>query len=191
MAVSKRTRFEVLRRDGNACRYCGGMAPDVRLTIDHVVPVALGGGDDPTNLVTACRDCNAGKTSTAPDQELVAEVSASAIRWAEAMRVAGQAIVEQNRPTDEYVEKFNNAWLKWRTHGGSGDHIDRPGGWREAVADLYRAQLPESVMLTSVDIAMSARGVDNEFSYFMGVCRNRLREQSAIAEALLAREDNA
>ncbi len=35
MAVSKRIRFEVMRRDGNACRYCGGMAPDVKLTIDE------------------------------------------------------------------------------------------------------------------------------------------------------------
>lgn len=28
MPVSKRTRFEVLRRDNNACRYCGAMALD-------------------------------------------------------------------------------------------------------------------------------------------------------------------
>lgn len=58
MTVSKRIRFEVLRRDNYTCRYCGGSAPDVKLTVDHVMPVALG---DPTNLVTACKDCNAGK----------------------------------------------------------------------------------------------------------------------------------
>jgi 5-methylcytosine-specific restriction endonuclease McrA len=39
MAVSKRTRYEVLRRDNHACRYCGGIAPDVILTVDHVTPV--------------------------------------------------------------------------------------------------------------------------------------------------------
>ena len=32
MAVSKRLRFEILRRDNHACRYCGQMAPDVKLT---------------------------------------------------------------------------------------------------------------------------------------------------------------
>lgn len=54
MAVSKRTRYEVLRRDNHTCRYCGGSAPDVRLTVDHVLPVTLGGSDDPSNLVAAC-----------------------------------------------------------------------------------------------------------------------------------------
>lgn len=57
MAVSKRTRFEVLRRDNHTCRYCGQAAPDVKLTVDHVTPVALGGTDDPANLVTACAEC--------------------------------------------------------------------------------------------------------------------------------------
>ena len=85
MAVSKRLRFEVLRRDNHACRYCGGSAPDVTLTVDHVVPVALGGSDDPSNLVAACRDCNSGKSSVPPDAVLVSDVSQDALRWARAM----------------------------------------------------------------------------------------------------------
>lgn len=44
MSVSKRLRFEVLRRDNHTCRYCGSSAPEVKLTIDHVVPVALAEG---------------------------------------------------------------------------------------------------------------------------------------------------
>src|SRR5438045_4098958 len=68
--ISKRLRYEILRRDNHACRYCGATAPDTPLTVDHVVPTALGGGDDPTNLVTACADCNGGKTSTTPGAEL-------------------------------------------------------------------------------------------------------------------------
>lgn len=35
MAVSKRTRFEVLRRDGHRCRYCGAGAEDAALTVDE------------------------------------------------------------------------------------------------------------------------------------------------------------
>lgn len=44
MAVSKRLRFEVLKRDNYTCRYC--RASDGELTIDHVTPVALGGTDE-------------------------------------------------------------------------------------------------------------------------------------------------
>lgn len=54
-------RFEVLKRDGFACRYCGRKAPEVTLHVDHVVPRAKGGSDDPSNLVAACSACNQGK----------------------------------------------------------------------------------------------------------------------------------
>jgi 5-methylcytosine-specific restriction endonuclease McrA len=33
MPVNKRTRFEVFKRDNHTCRYCGGTAPDVVLTV--------------------------------------------------------------------------------------------------------------------------------------------------------------
>src|SRR5690349_2887498 len=90
MAVSKRTRYEVLRRDNHACCYCGQMAPDVKLTVDHVVPVSLGGSDKPDNLVAACKDCNAGKASTSPTEELVAQVGEDDIRWAAAIQRAAE-----------------------------------------------------------------------------------------------------
>lgn len=88
MAVSRRLRFEILRRDGYTCRYCGASAPDVALTVDHVIHQALGGGDEPNNLVTACRDCNSGKSSIAPDAEIVADVDATAMLFAKAIAVA-------------------------------------------------------------------------------------------------------
>lgn len=62
MPMSKKTRFEVFKRDSFACRYCGARAPSVVLHVDHVIPVAAGGDDRLINLVTACFDCNAGKS---------------------------------------------------------------------------------------------------------------------------------
>lgn len=56
-------RFDVLARDNYTCRYCGRKAPDVVLVIDHVVPFSAGGTDEPSNLVTACEECNSGKSS--------------------------------------------------------------------------------------------------------------------------------
>ena len=67
MAISRRLRYEVLRRDSYTCRYCGAKAPDVKLNVDAVVPEALGGSHkDPSNLTTACEACNSGKTSSKP-----------------------------------------------------------------------------------------------------------------------------
>lgn len=85
MAVSKRLRYEILRRDNHACRYCGATAPQVKLNVDHVIPQALGGSDKPTNLVTSCADCNAGKTSSMPGAMVVADVDQETFRRAAAL----------------------------------------------------------------------------------------------------------
>lgn len=62
-STGKRQRFEVFKRDGFKCAYCGRSPPEVLLHVDHVIPKAKGGSDDPTNLVTACQDCNLGKAA--------------------------------------------------------------------------------------------------------------------------------
>ena len=59
--MSAKLRFSVLRRDGFTCQYCGKSAPNVLLEVDHIKPRSAGGGNEDTNLVTSCRDCNRGK----------------------------------------------------------------------------------------------------------------------------------
>lgn len=59
--ISKKTRFEVFKRDSFTCQYCGMKAPEVVLHCDHINPVAAGGKSDILNLVTACAACNGGK----------------------------------------------------------------------------------------------------------------------------------
>ena len=59
--LGKKLRFEVFKRDGFRCQYCGASAPDVLLVVDHIHPVAGGGKNDILNLITACEPCNAGK----------------------------------------------------------------------------------------------------------------------------------
>lgn len=61
--IPQSVRFNVFRRDGFSCRYCGKSSPEVVLHCDHSVSVKDGGGDGEDNLVTACIDCNLGKSS--------------------------------------------------------------------------------------------------------------------------------
>lgn len=73
-AVSKTVRRAVFERDNYQCTTCGfhetdwhaAEAGDRRagnfLTIDHVIPWALGGTNDPSNLTTLCFDCNHAKS---------------------------------------------------------------------------------------------------------------------------------
>lgn len=65
-AISVRTRSLVFERDNFRCRRCGAGPTDTRLVVDHIVPVALGGGGAIGNLQTLCVLCNAGKAGRAP-----------------------------------------------------------------------------------------------------------------------------
>ena len=67
--LSKKLRFEVFKRDKFTCQYCGAQAPDVTLEVDHIEPVAEGGTNDITNLVTACVSCNRGKGAVRLDDD--------------------------------------------------------------------------------------------------------------------------
>lgn len=62
VSLSKRTRFEVFKRDSFTCQYCGCKSPDVVLHVDHIDPVANGGDNELVNLVTSCVACNQGKS---------------------------------------------------------------------------------------------------------------------------------
>ena len=59
--ISKRLRFEVLKRDSFSCRYCGAKSPEVFLVVDHIHPVVYGGKSDLINLTASCEPCNQGK----------------------------------------------------------------------------------------------------------------------------------
>ena len=74
MAIPKRTRYEVLRRDNHSCRYCGAKAPHAELHVDHVIPKSRGGVDKPWNLTAACVDCNLSKGDGVPTEATIREV---------------------------------------------------------------------------------------------------------------------
>jgi 5-methylcytosine-specific restriction endonuclease McrA len=72
-------RRRLTNRQGGRCYYCrsrmGGPGELREATIDHVIPKAGGGTDRLSNLVAACRLCNAAKgdLSAAAFLEVLAE----------------------------------------------------------------------------------------------------------------------
>lgn len=71
--ISKSTRFQVFTRDRFTCQYCSRAAPEVVLHVDHYIPVSAGGPDDFWNLLTACQDCNAGKSARFSRRIMISE----------------------------------------------------------------------------------------------------------------------
>lgn len=188
--MNKRLRFEILRRDNHTCRYCGGTAPDVKLTVDHVVPVALGGEDIPSNLVTACAGCNSGKASVAPDQPLVDDVAGHALRWADAMQRAAEIADAQVNEAEKFREWFED---HWDHSGGSGYTIggrrQYPLGddWERSIENFRRNGLSTDQLADAVDITRRNGYLrpERHWRYFCGVCWTKVRQLQAIAHDLL------
>lgn len=176
MAVTKRTRFEVLRRDNYTCRYC--RSTEEKLTIDHVTPVALGGSDDPSNLVAACKDCNAGKSSASPDAVTVAEVNADALRHAELIQAAYAVIVERLDDGTDYVDEFAESYT----------YTPLPSGWRESVRRWFEMGVPIEMVVAASNkacgIDKSFQG-DGRFRYMCAIVWSQVRD---VSEEILLRQ---
>jgi len=68
--IRLRLRFKILQRDNFTCQYCGRKAPDVELQIDHKYPKSKNNNYKykPKDLITACSDCNNGKSDIILDE---------------------------------------------------------------------------------------------------------------------------
>lgn len=182
MAVSKRVRYEVLRRDGHRCYYCGATAQDAKLTVDHVIPKALGGSDDPNNLVTACEPCNSGKTSSSPDAQLVAAVDTTAAKFAVALKAAATEMLADEEARGAAHRTFDKWWREWRLNG---QPLPRPTTWRTSVDSFLAAGLPLPVLRSCIEKAISRDKVpaDSRFRYMCGIAWARVRELHKAASA--------
>lgn len=147
-ALSKRTRFEVFKRDGFRCAYCGSTPNDGPLHVDHVVPVAEGGANEPSNLVTACASCNLGKSAVplgrgvlpAVDPDAVADQAEQIRAWLEAQKAVIEA---KERVEQEMVD------LWCRTFGVRECNWDVPGRLLKILNEWGMAKLCEALQICS------------------------------------------
>jgi hypothetical protein len=77
--IPESIQVQVRQRAGYLCEYCHASEQwqYVKFTVDHVVPLSLGGVDDLENLALACFHCNRRKTNrqTAIDPESNQEIA--------------------------------------------------------------------------------------------------------------------
>lgn len=184
MAVSRRLRYEILRRDNYTCRYCRSTGNE--LTVDHVKPTALGGTDDPSNLVAACKDCNAGKSSNSPDAALVARVDEDAVRWAAAVRRAAERWLAAQQDGWAYGDVVGRAW------DGSNEAYRRswarlPDDWTDSVEQWRALGIPAEMVADSIGVAMRAKHVppSGVWRYACGVVWAKYKQLQADARQLL------
>ena len=184
MAVSKRLRFEILRRDNHTCQYCGEKAPDVTLHVDHVVPVTLGGTDKPDNLVAACKDWNLGKTSVPAGAPLVTAVGKMAASYALDLTERMTIIRAEIERDDEYISDFEDSWNKWK-YPDTQKTAALPPDYKTALYRWAKMGVPMGLIERAIGIAMTKQGLRNEypqFTYMAGVVWRTLEEADVPAD---------
>lgn len=57
----RKHRLKLIEVWGRHCMYCKSLIRDIDLTLDHLLPLCRGGGDNIENLALACKWCNSDK----------------------------------------------------------------------------------------------------------------------------------
>jgi hypothetical protein len=172
-AISKKDRFEVFKRDGFCCQYCGAVPPKALLEVDHIDPVCNGGTNDQDNLITACFDCNRGKGGdalTAIPKSLAEKAAEIAEREAQ---IAGYRSVIQAQ-----LDRIENDM--WRVADVIVMHASTrgmPTDWLRSIKH-FLGRLPLHTVLDAAEIACvnGPHGNAARFRYFCGICWNRIKE---------------
>lgn len=61
------TRKLIYDKYDGRCQLCGKKLSLQEMTLDHIIPLAVGGVDDISNLWTACESCNQAKADSLPE----------------------------------------------------------------------------------------------------------------------------
>lgn len=179
-ALSKRVRFEVFKRDGFRCTYCGATPADSPLHVDHVTPVSRGGSDDPDNLVTACSGCNLGKGAVELGDRLPSKIVDEAQReQAEQIReylAVHREIRSAKREVAKAIAEQWEAILGCELDGAEGRFMTllnefSPTTIMEAI-DITAGRLGRPFMPRHRS-EPSPRDIEDRARYFYGVLRNR------------------
>jgi hypothetical protein len=188
--MTQRLRYEIIKRDNSTCRYCGAKAPEVKLTVDHVVPKALGGTDEPSNLVAACQPCNAGKSSVSPSDEVVARVADDALRFARALELVTAQRRQAVRDIAEHIEWFDAAWTAWTyadRNTGERKTINRDDGWQASIEQFFSRGLDRDDITHAMRRAMTNQVAKFRWRLFCRYAWDEINERLEVAKASFSR----
>jgi len=133
--ISPALRQRVEQTADHRCSYCQTQAALIGrpLEVDHIIPEALGGVSDESNLCLACSTCNQYKGSniTGIDPVTGDEVTLfnpRTNRWPEhfiweandlyiaGLTAGGRATVAVLNMNNAYIVRTRRTWIEWRVH---------------------------------------------------------------------------
>lgn len=186
-STGKRQRFNIFKRDRFTCQYCGRTPPTVVLVIDHILPIAAGGGEEDSNKITSCEACNQGKADgllTTIPQAIDAQLAAQVDRQ-EQLREYNKFLLAARKELDDTAREIGTYWNDRLTPSTAGKFTF--GADRRTSVRRFLERLPVSELFDAVDIAFSRKpphrgGDEDTFKYFCGICWSKItqREETPV-----------
>lgn len=178
---SKRLRFEIFKRDNFTCQYCGRTPPAIILEVDHIVPVSKGGGNEQINLLTACFDCNRGKSST-PLEVIPVSLETQIQEQKDRRKQVSEYnkfLLAIRKDQDKSVSNLGRYWCNFFKE----KDMYECGGPAVTTLKRFLSFLTEAEIMNAMDIAHSMFPVKGDydaktFRYFCGICWKSIRSQN-------------
>ena len=179
--MTKRLRFEVFKRDGFKCQYCGKCPPDALLEVDHITPKSGGGEDDLNNLVTSCFDCNRGKAHVRLDliPSSITDNAAAIAEREDQVRAYNRALAKIEKRLQSEIAGVNGIFSEQFKGRILGVHFQQ-----SSLKDFLR-KLPvievEEAMTIACSFIHETRGGNPELKaeaaikYFCGICWTKIK----------------
>lgn len=172
--ISRKRRFDIFKRDGFKCQYCGAFPPEVILEVDHITPVCRRGDNSDANLITSCFDCNRGKGGR-PISDILThwENNTERITERESQIAAYRDAVEaQMRRIDADAYEIFSIMMPC---------VD-PGEYWVASIKGFMDHLEYDELIEAAQIAFRKRTNKNSdtFSYFCGVCWRKIERKKDV-----------
>lgn len=166
-------RFDVFKRDGFTCQYCGRTPPAVVLELDHIMPRSKGGPDNVDNYITTCFECNRGKgkhtlnTVVPGAEEKVELLKERRLQLKAFNRLIEKQEAEQGAAVDGVVEVF-------RDNFPDRQPTDK---FKETTIKRFVTLLPLTKIKSAMTLACSTKAHEPEqaLRYFCGICWNWIK----------------
>lgn len=170
-SLTKKSRFDVFKRDDFTCQYCGSHPPSVTLEVDHIKPVSKGGTNDVDNLIASCFDCNRGKSNHDLDS-----IPLSITEKLEVKKEAANQLEAYEKFLSSEKRKISRKVKKIELLFANEYEATFTKSFKTSIS-MFINRLTYPVVDDAMEIALSRmNNEDSVLDYFCGICWNKIKE---------------
>jgi hypothetical protein len=172
--ITKKLRFEIFKRDGFVCAYCGQSPPQTTLEIDHIEPVSKGGKCEINNYITSCFECNRGKSNIELDKiptklsENLEVLKEKEDQLKEYRKLVKKIERREKKDIEDISKIYSDMFTKY----------ELTDNFKNVSIKKFLTHLPKHEIEDAMRIAVNKiNDSDKSIKYFCGICWTIIRDK--------------